>query len=540
MMKDFRQTGQFILVMTISVMAVLTLSGVGGCTKETGGEPKEDPFVRLLEEQVHQSEILNYPIRYSVLLPEEYENSTDSFPVVYLLHGFGDNHNAWHKGGAIQHYSDVNKAETGPMIFVMPQGFNTYYVNKHNGSFPYMDMFVQEFVPAIDSIFRTKKSAQQRAVMGYSMGGYGALILPSKHPDVFSVSIPLSISFRTDEQYMTQSQGGWDTQFGSIFGGYGATGSDRLTDYFLEHSPFHYFNREDLSEYSGLKIFLDCGDDEESLHITNGALHNLLRDKGFPHENRVRNGGHSWNYWHSGLKEALSFISHAFKGIPYPAEPIPVSVGDPPASGQYKTETPPGTEINLGIFMPENYESTTDSFPVIYFLHDLEGEERQVNLLKMYSLLNNKMKGNELPHSMIIEIPVEGSNLNATMLSEIISYAEAQFRIKTKKQNRVVIANGTGGASAMELLPGFSNSFNAVFLFGAKLSDYTEGVPGLFHYVDLTDKAEDYKGNYDLFLDLRGQEITHEYRLRQGTQSFQSVINGLNMSISLINVYLKK
>lgn len=538
-MKDFRQTGRFILVMTISVIAVLTLSGVGGCTKEHGGKPQE-PFVRLLEEQVHQSKILNYPIRYTVLLPEEYENSTDSFPVVYLLHGFGDNHNAWHKGGAIQYYADLYKPETGPMIFVMPQGFNTYYVNKYTGNYPYMDMFVQEFVPAIDSIFRTKKSAQQRAVMGYSMGGYGALILPSMHPDVFTVSVPLSISFRTDEQYMAQSQGGWDTQFGSVFGGVGTTGSARLTEYFKEHSPFHYFNREDLSEYSGLKLFLDCGDDEESLHITNGALHNLLRDKGFPHENRVRNGGHSWNYWQSGLKEALNFISHAFKDIPYPAEPVPVSVGDPPASNQYKTEIPEGTEITLGIFKPESYESTPDSFPVIYFMHDFEGEERQANRLKIYSLLNNKMKGNALSQSMIIEIPVTGIDLSETMLLEIMNYSEDHYRIKNKKQNRILVANGKGGNSAMKLLPGFNESFNAVFLFGAMLGNYTEGVPGLFYYVDLTDEAEDYTGNYNLFLDLRKQNIPNEYRLRQGTKSFQSVINGLDMSVSLINVYLKK
>lgn len=150
------------------------------------------------------------------------------------------------------------------------------------------------------------------------------------------------------------------------------------------------------------------------------------------------------------------------------------------------------------------------------------------------------MKGNELPQSMIIEIPVNGSNLNQTLFSEILNYAEDHYRIKTKKQNRIVIANGTGGTSAMELLPVNSDSFNAVFLFGAKLNDYTEGVTGLFHYVDLTDEAEDYKGNYELFLDLREQEIGHQYRVRQGTQSFQSVVNGLDMSVSLINTYLKK
>jgi S-formylglutathione hydrolase FrmB len=535
-MKDLGHIGKFILLMLFLGIATLTLSSFSACSKRSDDET----FVRLLEEQVLQSSILNYPIRYSVLLPEEYEFSTDSFPVVYLLHGYGDNHNAWHKGGAIQYYADLYKEETGPIIFVMPQGFNSYYVNKYNGTFPYMDMFVEEFVPSIDSIFRTKKHPQQRAVMGYSMGGYGALILPSKHPDVFSISVPLSISFRTDEQYMTQPQSGWDSQFGSIFGGSGETGSARITDYFKEYSPFYYFNREDLSQYSGLKIFLDCGDDEESLHITNGALHNLLRDKGFPHENRVRNGGHSWNYWHSSLKEALSYISHAFNGTSYPSEASPVSSANPPASGQYKTETLEGSDIVLGVFQPEIYVSSLDSFPIIYFLHDFESEEHETNLLKVYSLLNSKMTGNTLPSSIIVGIPSRDLHMSNSLFLQIMNYTEAHYRVKKNKQNRVIIANGTGGASAMKVLADLSDSFNALFLFNAKLDSYTVSVPGVFHYVDLTDEADDYTGNYNLFLDLREKVIAHEYRVRQGTQSFQSVINGLDGSVSLINAYLKK
>jgi enterochelin esterase-like enzyme len=64
------------------------------------------------------------------------------------------------------------------MIYVMPVGFNSYYVNKYNGQFPYMDMFVDELVPLVDSLFRTKPDPNHRAVMGYSMGGYGAMIMP--------------------------------------------------------------------------------------------------------------------------------------------------------------------------------------------------------------------------------------------------------------------------------------------------------------------------------------------------------------------------
>ncbi len=78
--------------------------------------------------------------------------------------------------------------------------------------------------------------------MGYSMGGYGALILPSLNPDVFTVGVPLSMSFRTDEQYMAEPQDVFNSQWANLFGGFGAN-RDRtgLTDYFLQHSPFHFF-----------------------------------------------------------------------------------------------------------------------------------------------------------------------------------------------------------------------------------------------------------------------------------------------------------
>jgi hypothetical protein len=62
------------------------LTGISACDPEDN--PPDDPaFVRLLEKQTYQSTILKRSMDYAVLLPAEYENSTDSFPVVYLLHG---------------------------------------------------------------------------------------------------------------------------------------------------------------------------------------------------------------------------------------------------------------------------------------------------------------------------------------------------------------------------------------------------------------------------------------------------------------------
>ena len=289
----------------------LFLMGLPGCEEDNA--PPDVPFVRLLENQAYQSQILNRSMNYAVLLPTEYENSTDSFPVVYLLHGLGDDETAWYEDGLIQYYSDRDVDENGPMIFVMPEAFNTYYVNKYNGNYPMMDVLVTELVPTIDSMFRTIKDAKHRAVMGYSMGGYGALILPAKNPDIFKTGVLLSMSFRTDSQYVAEPQNVFDYQWGPVFGGIGAEGSERFTDYFLAHSPFHFFSDPGNQYLWDLNFFIDCGDDEETLDETNLALHNLLLDLDYPHTFRMNHGGHSWDYWHGELPEALGFISSAFK-----------------------------------------------------------------------------------------------------------------------------------------------------------------------------------------------------------------------------------
>ena len=140
---------------SLFLLAVMLQVGLNSCTSEPVLE--EETFNRLLNNENLQSRVLHQSVHYAVLLPENYNVTTDSFPVVYLLHGFGDNYTAWYKGGAIQFFADKLISDIVPMIFVMVDGYNSYYVNKYSGSFRYMDMITTEFVPEIDSLYRTKK-----------------------------------------------------------------------------------------------------------------------------------------------------------------------------------------------------------------------------------------------------------------------------------------------------------------------------------------------------------------------------------------------
>ncbi len=526
--------GRYVLSALVALIMVLA----PGCSED---EPKMVPgeFHLLLEDQVLQSTLLNRPIEYAVLLPEGYNDSQDSYPVVYLLHGYGDNETAWFKNGGIQFYSDKQTAETGPMIFVMPQAFNSYYIDKYTGTFPYMDMFVEELVPEIDSRFRTKKDKSQRAVMGYSMGGYGALILPAMHPEVFSVSIPLSMSFRTDQQYLAESQSSFDNQWAPNFGpAKGISGAARLSDYFKQRSPFYFFNQADLTAYDNLHILIDCGDDEESLIFTSNSLHSLMQRNGIDHEYRVRSGGHSFDYWKKSYPEALRFISNAFQGIPHPAEPAPAPITSLINDTDIQNETVEGTGVN--ILKPADYETSGLDYPVLYFIHDSPAGDYHDNLIDALSLLREGMATSKIAKSIVVEIKA-GEAVDSEFMQELIGYVDENFRTKDLRVNRVIAGNGAGGINALSIA-NESDLFSDCFIYSAALPEAAPAVSStVFYYLDATDKSSSYKGYENLFTKIRTEGTDgYEYRVRQGAESHQAFLNGLYESFSYLKESLSR
>lgn len=509
-----------------------------GCNEEEKPPIDNEPFVRLLENQKMQSVILNGPIEYAVLLPEGYNESEEEYPVVYLLHGYGDDETAWYKNGSIQYYVDKYSAEIVPMIYVMPQGFNRYYIDKYNGGFPYMQMFVNELVPTIDERYRTKADKTQRAVMGYSMGGYGALILPAKNPEVFSIGIPLSMSFRTDEQYTAESQSSFDNQWAPNFGPHpGASGEERLSDYFKEHSPFHFFDQEDISMYNDLKFLIDCGDDEETLSNTNDDLHALMRDRQIAHEYRVRSGGHSFEYWKKSYPEALKFISNAVQGIEHPSEPVPFDLGTLMSSNDFEQLEVSG--LTLNILKPIGYEESLEVYSVLYLIHDAEGGDRTERVIDVFSLLRNAMTSSKLTTSMVVEIP-DSENLNSDLIQEIMSQVDAGFRTKENGVDRVMMANAQGGIRAATFVSSNPDEFGSCFLICAVLPEGSiETNTGIFYYLDITDDCSGYDGYNELYSQIRNEGIEYEYRVRQGGDSYQSFLNGLGESLSSLKQSLK-
>jgi len=261
---------------------------------------------------VINSKILNQDVRYTIYLPFDYETSQRYYPVVYLLHGYTDNDMGWLQFGEANMIADegIANREIPPMILAMPDGGVSWYINNFDNSVRYEDFFIEEFIPYIEANYRVRAERRYRGVAGLSMGGYGTLVYALRHPDMFAACAAYSAAIYTEEEILAHDSARWERTESIVYGP-GLEGKDRLTEHLLAYNPLEIVKNAEDKKFNRLRIYIDCGDDD-FLYRGNDAFHTLLRNLEVPHEYRVRNGGHSWSYWRSGLLDGLKFIGGSF------------------------------------------------------------------------------------------------------------------------------------------------------------------------------------------------------------------------------------
>jgi len=261
------------------------------------------------------SAIMGTAVRYVVYLPADYDTSSRSYPIVYLLHGYGGSEATWLQNLEMNRLLDDATAsgELSPMIVVMPDGGRTWYIDSADGSVPWESMFLQELMPQVEGAYRVRPGKQYRGIAGLSMGGFGALTLSMRHPDLFAAAAALSAAIVKEDGLVANEQDRYDRLFALPFGQAGLSGAARLTDHYRSRVPIQFVQTADPEPLRTVRYWIDCGDDD-FLSSDNGDFHDLLLAKEIPHEYRVRDGGHTREYWHTGLVPALTFIARSFRG----------------------------------------------------------------------------------------------------------------------------------------------------------------------------------------------------------------------------------
>lgn len=254
-----------------------------------------------------KSKVLNMDRKYAVYLPPDYETSQRTYPVLYLLHGGGDDQTGWVQFGEVQNITDkaIREGTATAMIIVMPDA-NTGrrgYFNDIKGDWRYEDFFFQEFMPFIEKTYRTKNEKRYRAVSGLSMGGGGSFMYALHHPELFSAACPLSAA--TGPITLEDAKTAYRRN--------NATLSDTtIAAYYKQHSALALIGNMPDSVKKSVRWYIDCGDDD-FLYEGNALAHIALRKKEVPHEYRVREGAHNWTYWREALPDVLSFVSKSFR-----------------------------------------------------------------------------------------------------------------------------------------------------------------------------------------------------------------------------------
>ncbi len=253
------------------------------------------------------SKILKGERKYAIYLPPDYETSQRSYPVLYLLHGAGDDQTGWVQFGEILRIADnaIKEGNATPMIIVMPDantGQRGYY-NSIKGDWRYEDFFFEELMPFVEKKYRIKGEKRYRAVAGLSMGGGGSFMYALHHPELFSSACPLSAyegPLTLDDLRKSMERRGITN-----------VSDQQVKSYFEQHNAVNLVNSIPEKQTKAVRWYIDCGDDD-FLYEGNSLVHIAMRKKEIPHEFRIRDGGHSWTYWRESLPSVLSFISDAF------------------------------------------------------------------------------------------------------------------------------------------------------------------------------------------------------------------------------------
>jgi putative tributyrin esterase len=266
------------------------------------------------------SRILKRVTHYCVYLPSGYDAGAQQkppkrYPVLYFLHGLGDNEQTLFNSGGWTMLDDLrNRHQMGDFLIVAPEGRRSFYVNSADGTVRYSDFFLQEFMPAIESKYRIKSGASSRAISGVSMGGYGALHFAFAHPELVSAVSAQSAALiaESPQQLDAASETGVPILgvLGPVFG------SPIDARHWNENNPL-VLAKKNAATIRKLAIYFNCGDDD-NYGFEKGAaqLHQELTAEHMKHEYHAYPGDHSLQYFLAHFAEVMEFHSKAFGLLP--------------------------------------------------------------------------------------------------------------------------------------------------------------------------------------------------------------------------------
>jgi S-formylglutathione hydrolase FrmB len=310
---------------------------VAACSSSPPVEAKPPAKGRVDTVRFH-SDALGVDKQVVVYVPGDYDAHPERrYPVFYYLHGLGGDETNWVKVGHLDDAADTLGLQA---IVVMPDGDDSFYVDSpapsdydaclkdgtgfrreavHDATCvrknDYETYITRDLVGWADKTYRTIAKRDSRAIAGLSMGGYGALMLGMRHPDVFAAAASHSgvdaLLYKGPHPYATgKAELETDVkEWGKAVGDLGAWIRSRFGDdvaFWRDRDPAALVDRLAPGK---LALYLDCGTEDDFL-LNDEALylHDLLVAKHIDHSWYLGPGRHDFAFWSVRVAKSLAFL----------------------------------------------------------------------------------------------------------------------------------------------------------------------------------------------------------------------------------------
>ena len=246
-----------------------------------------------VREEALYSRVLDLHTSYRVMLPPGYEQRSQRYSVLYMLHGVAGDSSEWQSIGLLEAADRmIQRGEIDPFLIVLPNGGANYWVNQATGA-RWADYVAKDVVGQVDRDFRTVASPSARAIGGLSMGGEGAWRIAMQNPEIFGIAAAHSPSLRTSfDQFAPELQ--------EIFGD---------EESWRAATPLWLVVDTD-SAYD-LRLAVDVGEDDPWRPNVE-LLHQRMLYRGISHRFEILPGGHEAEYWIGNVDHYLLFYGSAF------------------------------------------------------------------------------------------------------------------------------------------------------------------------------------------------------------------------------------
>lgn len=237
---------------------------------------------------------LGQPLRYEVLLPDSYD-STQSYPVLWLLHGLGGNETTW-----LTRTQLTRHIHPYPMIVVLPDARRSWYVNAgEDPTARYEDAIIEDLYHVITARYAVDTTRQ--AIVGNSMGGYGAAMLGLRHPERFRFIGALSAALRAPA-HIEDIDPSAGFAVPSLQQAFGRMPGDQRA----EHDPFVLYRRVPADRLPYLYLAIGTADRFTTFLPRSREFADSLRIYGARYEYHERPGGHTGIFWDTELPPLLA------------------------------------------------------------------------------------------------------------------------------------------------------------------------------------------------------------------------------------------